>query len=118
MELVVAEEYDRARRRERVFKDPLDPLHVCDNHLLRFYRFLRGEILRLCRELQHDIGRVTRRSHAIPTHTLLLVALRFYASGSFQSVVGDVTGLSQSSVSRVINKVSMALYRKALTYLK
>ena len=78
-----------------------------------YYRFPHVELLRLCDELQHDIGLVTVMSHAIPTHTLVMVALRFYATGSFQSVVGDVTGLRQSSVCRLIDKVTTALYRKA-----
>lgn len=105
--------HDRALRRERVFRDPLNPLEVSDAHLLRYYRFPRADIMWLCDELQEDIGRVTRRSHAIPTHTQVLVALRFYASGSFQSVLGDSVGLSQSSVSRIVEKVSHSLFTKA-----
>lgn len=119
MELYVALIHDRALRRERrVFRDRLDPLQVDDEHLLRYYRFPRREKLWLCDELEHDIGRTTTRSHAVPTHTTVLAALRFYASGSFQSVVADSTGLSQATISRIINKVSSALYRKAKNEIK
>lgn len=112
------EELDRALRRERRFRDPLDLLHVSDEHLLRYYRLPREEIVRLCEELQDTVGRRTRRSHALPVPTQVMAALRFYASGSFQSVVGDAMGVHQSSVSRAVAGVTEALYRKGLREIK
>ena len=76
-------------------------LAVSDEHLLRYYTFPRDEILRLCDMLDQHIGPITRRTHAVPCTTQVLVALRFYASGSFQNVIGDSSGLSQPSISRV-----------------
>lgn len=35
--------------------------------------------------------------------------MRFFASGSFQSIAGDLLDISQSSVSRVVGKVSKAI---------
>jgi len=58
------------------------------------------------------------RSHAVPTHTQVLVALRFYASGTFQSVRGDSCGLTQASVSRIITEVTRVLTEKAKTEIK
>ena len=78
----------------------------------------RRDILWLCEELQQDISRVTRRTHAVPTHTSVLLALRFFASGSFQSVLGDSCGLDQASISRILNKVILALFRKARREIK
>ncbi|KAM7306726.1 putative nuclease HARBI1 [Ixodes scapularis] len=49
------------------------------------------------------------RSCAQPVDVQVLLALRVYASGSFQSVVGDVVHLSQASASRVVNCVSQAI---------
>ena len=46
-ELVTVYKYERALRRERLFKDPIDPLPVNNDHLLRYYRFPRHEILAL-----------------------------------------------------------------------
>jgi len=37
------------------------------------------------------------------------MALQFYATGSFQTVVGNILRISQSSVSRAVHHVSMAL---------
>ncbi|KAK7095731.1 hypothetical protein V1264_005102 [Littorina saxatilis] len=38
----------------------------------------------------------------------LMVALRFYATGCFQQVVGDIFGIDKTTVSRIIEKVSRA----------
>lgn len=115
-ELLVALAYRRSLRRERVFRDPLDPLEVSDEFLLKHYGFPRREILQLAEELRPVIERATHRSHAIPCHTQVLVALGMYTSGGFQSHVGDSIGLSQASVSRVINKVTDAIFMKAVAH--
>ena len=41
----------------------------------------------------------------------ILTALRFYATGSFQSVIGDTHGISITTVSRCIHRVSVLLSR-------
>lgn len=98
MELLIAIAYDRAMRRERRFLDRLDPLALSDEELIRHYRFPRRELMLLIRELEPQLQRRTRRVHAIPTHTQVLMALRILASGSFQHVIGDVCGRFLSSV--------------------
>ena len=93
MEYLIAEEADRrSLRRERRFSPRLDPLSVSDEELLRHYRFPRRELVQIIDELQPYLQRRTTRVSAIPAHTQVLVALRFFASGSFQNVVGDVCG--------------------------
>ncbi len=108
----------RGLRRERRFKDHLDPLHHSSEDLLRHYRFPRHEILELCEELERFIGRPTQRSHAIPVHTQVLMSLRFYASGTFQNVIGDVAGVTQGTVSKVIGQVTDVLHEKAKREIK
>lgn len=48
------------------------------------------------------------RRKLIPLHQLL-VALQFYATGTFQSTVGNILRISQSSVCRCVHDVSKAL---------
>ena len=45
-------------------------------------------------------------------------ALRFYATGNFQTTDGDLTGLSQPSVCRIIKRVSTSINRKKLHFIK
>ena len=59
--------------------------------------------------VREDILNETNRSHALSVEQQTFAALRYYATGSFQLVTGDTLGLSQSSVSRSIQRVSMAL---------
>jgi hypothetical protein len=48
----------------------------------------------------------TGRSQATTPETQLIASLSFFRSGSFQYVDGTVTGLSQSTVSRVLERFS------------
>ena len=47
-----------------------------------------------------------------------MAALRFYATGSFQIVVGDLKGLSQSSISGCISRVTYAIYTRTKNFIK
>ena len=53
-----------------------------------------------------DISPATNRSHAIPAALQVMCTLRYYATGSFQRAGGDIIGISQPSVSRIVNRVS------------
>ena len=56
--------------------------------------------------LQDDLTRGTLRSSALPVSLQVLVALRFYATGSFQQTVADTVAISKSTVCRCIKDVS------------
>lgn len=53
--------------------------------------------------------RQTKAQRVVSPLDQLLIALQFYASGTFQSIVGNVLRISQSSVSRSIYDVSAVL---------
>ena len=59
--------------------------------------------------LHDDLQPPTARSHSIPATLQVLTALRYYAIGSFQQVVGDISGLSQASVSRIVGRTPASL---------
>ncbi|XP_050709509.1 putative nuclease HARBI1 [Eriocheir sinensis] len=69
-------------------------------------------------ELQPQLERRTRRSQALPTHTQVLLALRFLASGSFQHVIGDTAGVTQASISRVLDRICTVLSDKSVQEIK
>lgn len=76
------------------------------------YRFGSDSIKILVELLDDNLKRETSRSHALSTTVQVLVALRFFASGSFLQVIGDTVGLPKSTVSRIIRDVSVALTQK------
>ncbi|XP_064470065.1 putative nuclease HARBI1 [Ornithodoros turicata] len=108
----------RTLRRERVLRPRTTLQSIPENHLLRYYRLPRSSITSLCEKLAPALQRPTARCRAIPVDEQVLVALRFYASGSFQSVVGDVVAISQSSASRIVNSVTTAIVEMATTQIK
>lgn len=48
----------------------------------------------------------------------LLTTLRFYACAGHQTSIGDFIGMHQSTVSRIVNKVSVALAGLNRRYIK
>jgi hypothetical protein len=105
------EEEDEANRvRHRIFRDRLNPLDsLTDEELITTYRLNRAAILHLCDELNDELKWPSNKSGALPVELQILTALRFYATGSFQNVIGDTHGIHRSSVSRIISRVSNAL---------
>lgn len=101
----------------RRFRDRLDPLHVSDNILLRYYRFPRNVIVELCVMLEPTLGRMTERCRPIPVPTQVLVSLRFLASGTFQNVLADTVGVSQPTISRIIHSFCSAIAAIAGQYI-
>ncbi|KAK7095808.1 putative nuclease HARBI1 [Littorina saxatilis] len=94
----------RVFRRHRVFRDRTHPLEVLDNReVFTRFRFPRHFILELTDEICDDIEFPNRRQGA------LLLTLRFYATGTLQNVIGDLFGVTQSTASRTISRVTDAL---------
>ncbi|KAL0829807.1 hypothetical protein ABMA28_003290 [Loxostege sticticalis] len=61
--------------------------------------------LRLHRWLEHP----TMKNKAVTPVQQVLIALEYYACGSFQRCVGDTAGVHKSTVSRIIYRVSRAI---------
>lgn len=99
----------RNMERERIFRDRINPLDCfSDDELYEAFRFRRNDIIDIVNDLRPEIE-VQKRSYTVPAHMQVMVALRFFATGTFQSVVGDTVGISQPTISRIIHRVSRAL---------
>lgn len=99
----------RRPRRPRQFKPPINIENFTDQELRNQFRSGRqgiGYITNLIADELH------RSNHALPRLQQVLIALRFYASGSFLQVIGDTAGVDNSTVSRVVTNVSNALIAK------
>ena len=53
----------------------------------------------------------SNRGNPIAPQKQLLIALRFFATGSLQQVTGDTIGVSQPTISRVVSRVSKSICR-------
>ena len=73
------------------------------------YRFRKDTVKVLCELLGDEFCPKSLANKAFTTEQRLCVALRYYATGTFQRQVGDSEGASQSSMHRIITKVSKVL---------
>ena len=87
-------------RRSRLFLDRTHPLDRYDGvAIYNKFRFRREDTLELTNELHESIEVSNRQG----------LALRFYATGSFQDVCAALFGVHQSTACRVIRRVTEAL---------
>ncbi len=109
---------NRALRRERVFKERADLFSESTEWLLSRYRFPKDILIDLCRDLQPMLERETKRTKAIPVHIQLLSTLGFLATGTFQREIGDICGILQPTLSRIMPAVLDAIISLAPTYIQ
>ena len=109
---------NHALRRERVFKDHADLLGESTEWLLSRYRFPKTLLLDLCHDLGPMLARDTRPTNALPVHIQLLSTLGFLATGTYQREVGDISGISQPSMSRIMPAVLDAIISLAPDYIQ
>ena len=101
--IVADEQVRRNLRRQRVFRDRQNPLDFYDDmdiiHVHR-YRLDRQSIISIIDLVEDSLERPTKRSGSLPASLQVFAALRFFASGTQQRVIGDTLGISKSSVCR------------------
>ncbi|XP_071802814.1 putative nuclease HARBI1 [Asterias amurensis] len=108
--LLADHEARRALRRERLFRPRRNPLNsLTDDEVTRRYRFTRIGITQLLERVGRQIQHRTQCNNAIPPLLQLLTTLRFYGTGAFYMVEGDLHNVSAASVCRIIHKVSRAI---------
>ena len=107
-------------RRERVFRDRMNPFYWFSDEgdFIDRFRFTKGTVQYIIELVAHDIGPHTARSHAVPAFLQVLIALEFYASGTFQITVVDIIHVHQSTVRRIVKRVSIALARKKHMFIR
>lgn len=99
------------RLEKRYIRDMQDPfVFFEDDEFIKRYRFKKENVREVVLPLIfQQLIKDNNRGLPIPPALQLLIALRFYATGNFQLVSGDLRGVSQSTVSLTIKRVSVAL---------
>ena len=96
--------------RRRVYVERAKPLEqYTTEELYARFRFGNADIKYIADLVRPKLQRRTHRSHSLSVEEQVLIALRFYASGTFYQVVGDNIGVDKSTVSDVVKVVSIAL---------
>ncbi|KAK4873006.1 hypothetical protein RN001_015035 [Aquatica leii] len=104
----------------QVLRDNTNPLEVyTNNELYQRYRFCRNTIQTVLLPMVYpQNNQDSNRGLPIPPIIKLCMALRFYATGSYQRTVGDLMAISQASACRIINEVSEIIARHLPLYIK
>ena len=99
--------------------DRLEPLTFYnDEEFLHRYRMTKLAFNKFFSMVIDDIGMDHCIGLPTPPQLQLLITLRYYATGSFQMVGGDLVGVSQPTVSRIVSRVSIALAKLAQLYIR
>jgi len=113
------EEIQRAQGDNNIQRQRQNPMDIYTNdEFVRRYRFSKDTTMYLVDLVREDLERPTLRSCSLPVIIQLCIALQFYATGTFQQTVGDTLNISQSSVSKIVKAVSVALARKREQFIK
>ena len=110
--------YDIGRRheKERVYRHL--EFDYDDKEFRDRFRFSKDNVNYITNLIEPALCRPTQRSYAIPAETQVLLALRYFATGSPMKVIGDTLGYHISSVSRAVRDVSGALCGVANQFIK
>lgn len=100
MLMLMEEERQRSLRAQKIFRDRRSSLdYMSDNEIISKYRQDRASILHLSNYVLFSrLSKSSKRNHVVSPELQVCTALRFFATGSFYSVLGDVHGLSKASV--------------------
>lgn len=95
------------RPRPRTFFERKNPLNIYNDQDFKYrYRINKNTFMEIFDLIKNNLEPATRRNKSIPGQLQLLIALRFYATGAFQQLVGDDIGIHKSTISRIICKVT------------
>ncbi|XP_052818499.1 putative nuclease HARBI1 [Mya arenaria] len=93
-------------RKQRQYRHTPHVQHLDDGEMHDRYRFTNDGVAFLEDILKDDIKRDTHRNRALSVRQMVLITLRFLATGAFFNVVGDSMGYHKSTVSRVVTHVT------------
>ena len=108
-------EYSNRRniRQIRRLRDRFNPLEEYDGEDFRLrFRFRKESVIDLVKSMEIDLLHQTRKGYLLSPMQQVLIALRFYATGSFEKVIGDLFGVSVFAACTVIHKVSRAIAKR------
>ena len=84
-------------------------MNLSESKFMERYRLSKTVVVKVLEEIQHRLEYPTQRNFPVTPMQQLLLALRFYATGSFHVIVGDIVGISKATACRIVHKVSAAI---------
>jgi nuclease HARBI1 len=101
----VEEDVMHGRYRQR--RDPF--IEYNNRQFLKRYRFTKQAVRNLEERLRPRLTHRSNRNRQISPMLQLTTTLRFFATNNIQQVDGDLVGISQQTVSRIVRRVTNAI---------
>ena len=102
----------RLLRRNRIFRDRTHPFETFDDEtVFKKFRFRRQDTVTTTDIIERDITASNRTGSLTPL-LQVLVTLRYFDSGAFQDICGELIGVNQLTVSSAVTRVTDALLRQ------
>ncbi|XP_036150400.1 putative nuclease HARBI1 [Monomorium pharaonis] len=97
-------------RRPRWIRDREDHFHNLDDtdFVMRF-RLSKRTVLSVLETIENQLEFRTDKNNCVSPINQLLCALRFYATGCYQTTAADLCGFSTSTAHRIVHRVSCAI---------
>lgn len=100
----------RSQLRNRRLKDRSNPFEEFDDEQFSArFRFPKSSIIHFISLIEEKLPTSYSHSLTVPSWLQVLIAMRFYGTGAQQILVGDYAGIHQSTVSRIVKRISTAI---------
>ncbi|CAK1585318.1 unnamed protein product [Parnassius mnemosyne] len=102
---IVEDKIERA-----ILRSQMDSFSIDDDEFIKRYRLSKNLVLELCDDLRPFMTKPAKFTD-LSIETKILIALSFYATGSYQRPIGDIAAHSvpQQTVSAVLGQVTQGL---------
>jgi len=103
----------------RKLRDRSNPMEVLDEMEFRVRFHMSKETTVFVYELvKKGLERPFKRGTQINPMLQLLIAFRYYATGTFQLVVGDLYNVTQPTVCRIVKRISLLIAQHSRSFIK
>ena len=97
-------------RRRPIYRERLNAFNYYDDcDFKQRYRLSKATVQRIIELIEDDLISVYPRATDLSPSLQVLITLRYFATGCFQKVVGDLHGVSVATANRIVNRVSRAI---------
>lgn len=104
-------------RKLRTLQQRIDADYFTDDEFKNRFRFTKDSVEYIMNLISEDLNMDARGSPLNPRQQIM-ITLRYYATGCFQTVAGDLIGVSQSTACRIVHKVSRSIARLSKRFIK
>lgn len=110
-DIIVTRTQLQEQRPRKVFRDRINFEFFLESEFIERFRISRSAAEKVLNAIGSTIDHKCHLNHALVPKQQLLLALHFYGNGSQYHGIGDMHGLHKSTVCRVVNRVTSAIYR-------